>query len=490
MRERVSSGGKRIASNSVILIAAEFFRKIMRMLLVIFSARLLGDEVYGQFSFAIAFTTLFWICADMGISLLLTREVARKPEQAGKYVGSTLVAKIGLSVITILLICGIVQFTKKPPEVLASVYIMGFVIVSMSMVDFFKAVFHAFQEMKHDAVATFLESVIIAVAGIGVLLLRGGLIALSAVYLGTYLITLVYCVWVIVRKYCAIALDPDWPVISYFLREGFPIGINYFFTTMYTLVDTVMLSLMVGDQVVGWYNAAYRLILGLEFISMGIIKSVFPALSKYFQDGTDRFEALFRKTFKIMMYIGIFLATLVSLTADKVILFFFDVEFLPAADALRVLIWGMALIFVTLVMTHATRASNRQRFTAKVVGFCAFFNLVLNFILIPRFGFLGAAYATLGTEMLSFIIHAVYFRLRLVDPPVFRFLPKLILMNGGVAGIIFLFPKLDLFITYPLAALVYAGLTFMLRFFSKDELSVFLELWESVLKRVKRPKTG
>ncbi len=490
MKNGVSKGGQRIVSNSAILMTAEFFRKFMRMLLVIFSARLLGDEVYGQFCFAIAFTTLFWICADMGISLLLTRELARKPDQVKKYVGSTLVAKIGLSIVTLVLIYFFVQFTHKPVKVIISVYLMGLVIITMSMVDFFKAVFHAFQEMKHDAIATFIESVIITGAGISVLLLNGGLIALSLVYLVTYMITLSYCVYVIKKIYCCIELDFDWPVIKYFFREGFPVGINYFFTTMYTLIDTVMLGLMVNDQVVGWYNAAYRLILGLEFISMGIIKAVFPALSKYYMEARDKFDVLFVKTFKIMMYIGIFLATLVSLTAEKVILFFFDVEYIQAASALRILIWGMALIFITLVMTHATRASNRQRFTAKVVGFCAFFNLGTNFILIPRYGFLGAAYATLATEVLSFLIHLIYFRIKLVHPPIFRFLPKLLLMNGAVAAFLIIFPALNLFVVYPSAVVIYIGLTFALRFFTEDELSMIVELWKGIRDKVSRFRNG
>jgi len=88
---------RRILSNSMVLMGAEIFRKILRMVLVITAARILGRELYGGFSWAMGFTLLFWILADMGIHQLIIREIARRPEDVKKYLSNALAIKLLLS---------------------------------------------------------------------------------------------------------------------------------------------------------------------------------------------------------------------------------------------------------------------------------------------------------------------------------------------------------------------------------------------------------
>ena len=465
----------RILSNSAMLIVAELFRKTIRMFLVIFSARWLGDVGYGEFSYALAFVTLFWVFADMGIHLLVVREVARKPGLVKKYLGTALVLKLFLSILTLHLIFIIIQFVHKPADVLITVYILAVMVILMSFTDLFKSVFHAFQQMKYDAISIIIESIVITSLGIGVLLLGGGIIGLAFVYLFTFILNVSYCIVITARKFTPISLNVDWRLMKFLLREGLPIGINHFFSTMYTVVDTLMLSLMVNDQVVGWYNAAYRLIFAMQFISMGIIKAVYPALSKYYKVSMDKFKDLFRKTFKVMLLIGFSLASLVSLLSEKIILLLYGEEYRNSAIALRILVWAMALIFVTLVMAHTTRSSDRQRFTAKVVGFCAFFNLGLNFILIPKYSYIGAAYATLATEGVSFLSHLIYLRIHIVRPPILRLLPKILAINLIMGVFIVRFMQMNIFPLSAIAILINLTMVVVVRYFSKEEFDVFME---------------
>ena len=460
---------KKIASNSALLIGAELSSKAIRVFLVVFSARLLGVENYGIFSFAMAFTILFLIVADMGIHQLLVREVARKPEMLKKYLSNALFIKLLLIVLNLTLIFFAINLTNKPKGVIITVIIIAVSQIFNSFGELFKSIFQAFQRMKYDATSTLLHSFFDSFLGLGILFLGGGYQALAWMYLVASLLNLIYCLVITVKKFTPLSLDIDIPLIKFILSEGLPFGIMYFFAMMYTYIDSVMLSLMTNDEVVGWYSAAYRLVFTMLFIPMGMMKAVFPVLSKYYKESMEKFTRLFEKTFKILFFIGFSLACIITLLSDKIILLLYGDKYINASGALQILVWSTALIFITTVMTHATRASDRQRFTAKMVGIGAFFNLALNFILIPKYSYIGAASATLATELLIFIFHLFYLSYKLVKPPFVKLLPKILIINAVVTIYIILFQQLNIFILASSALTVNLIMVFITRYFSNEE---------------------
>jgi O-antigen/teichoic acid export membrane protein len=245
-----------------------------------------------------------------------------------------------------------------------------------------------------------------------------------------------------------------------------------------------MLSLMVGDQVVGWYNAAYRLVFAMLFIPVAAMKAVFPAMSIYFKQSPAAFKALFERSFKVMFLIGFSLASVIFVLSDKIILTIFGAEYAPASGALKILVWSTALIFIGTVQTHATRASDRQRFTAKVVTSSAVLNLLLNFWLIPKYSLYGAAIATLAAELFTFSFHSAYLAKNLVAPPFFKLVPKIALINLVTVVYIYVIYDVNLLIIIPTALLVNLTMLLLTRYFSKEELQFMRDLFKA------RPKVA
>ena len=183
---------------------------------------------------------------------------------------------------------------------------------------------------------------------------------------------------------------------------------------------------------------------------------------------------MFEKTFKVMLFLGVSLAFLISILSDRIILLLYGEAYINASGALKILIWSTALIFVTTLMTHTTRSANQQRFTAKVVGFGAFLNLGLNFFLIPKYSYIGAAFATLVTEISTFLFHMVYLSKKLVKPPLLNLLPKVFIINIIMGIYILLFRQWNIFFLSITAMVVNGVMTGAVRYFTKEEL-IFLK---------------
>ncbi len=476
----MSHGGRKIVSNSMILMGAEFFRKVLRMVLVIFSARILGDALYGQYSFGIGFTMLFWILADLGIHQLLIREVARRPGEVKTYLANALTVKLLLSCVCIGAMAAGAFLTKKPPEVLRMVAILGGALILESMVELFKSIFQAFQQMRYDAAATVIETVSIVGLGLASLLLGGGIVSLAFTYLAAYAVTLMYVLIVTAVRFTPLRLAFDPKLVRHMFKEGLPIGINHFFAMIYTHVDTTMLSLMINDEVVGWYNAAFRLRFALQFVGGGIVTAVYPALSSLYAESGERFVLLYEKTFKVLLLIGISMAALVSVLADKIVLFLYDTEYIQSTVILQIMVWSLVFVFLNLLMASTTRASDRQRFTAKVVAFCAFLNVGLNWMWIPKHTTVGASLATLVTEIVSFSAQYMYLRSKKISVPVLRWLPKVLLINAVTAGAVFLLRFIHVVPLFTIGMILSAALTVLARYFTREEIAFLSDFVRSL----------
>ena len=470
----MNKNGK-IISNSILLILSNVTGKILRFVLIIFAARILGDANYGKFSFALAFTSLFLILSDGGIHQLLIREIARWPDKAKKYIGNAFFIKVIFSFFALIIMLSAAYLTKKPQDVLLTVYIISFAQIIASFSLFFKSIFQAFQKMKYDAISTVIGDGLTASLGIILLVMGGNYIGLSYMYLIANTINLIFCVWITKYKIIDIEFDLDKQLIKFFIKEGFPFGVLFFFAIMYTYIDTVMLSFMKGDEAVGWYNAAYRLIFAVLFVATGTMEAVFPVLSEYYQASMSNFKQLFEKVFKTMFIIGFSLASLIFLISNRLILFLYGNTYINASSALKILVWSTALIFITTTMTHTTRASNHQRFTAKVVAGGAVLNIFLNFILIPKYSFVGAALATLITEASTFLFHFIFLSKFLVKPPLFKLLPKVILINVIMGLYVLIMIRINILILIVTSLLINMGMLLITKYFSKEEIAVLKE---------------
>ncbi len=461
---------RKILSNSALVLGGEVVERILRLVLVIFSARLLGDVAYGKFTFALSFTNLFLILSDGGLHQLIVREVARDKDRTRKLLCNGLSIKFLLSAGTLGLIYILAGTTGKPDDVQLAVNIMAWAMIIGSFSELFASVFRAHQKMTYDVVSTLTFGLVVNVAGLAVLFSGHDFLVLAYVYLGAHICRLLYNIAAVHLRFVPLGLSFDLATVKFLLKEGFPFGVLYFFSLMYTYIDSTMLSLMINDETVGWYNAAYRLIFAMMFIPIALMKAVFPALSQYYHESKERFVLLFERSFKVLFLIGFSLASVLFMLSDRIIEIIFGAEYDPASGALKILVWAAAIIFIGTVQTHTTRASNHQGFTAKVVATSAFLNLLLNFYLIPKYSLYGAAFATIASELFTFVFHSFYLARKMVVPPVFKLAPKIAVICGATMFYLKVVQEFSLFFVGPSSMLVVLLMIVMTRYFGREEL--------------------
>jgi O-antigen/teichoic acid export membrane protein len=150
---------------------------------------------------------------------------------------------------------------------------------------------------------------------------------------------------------------------------------------------------------VGWYGTVYTLMDGVVMLPSIVTGSLGPTLSANFAEGQrEVVSRLYQRGLKYLLHVGIFLAAVFAVLADVVVVELYGAEYAPAAAALRILAVSVVFIFVRRHATEVLDNVDLRSATAWIFGAGLLMNVVLNLLLIPRYGYLGAAAATVVSE--------------------------------------------------------------------------------------------
>jgi O-antigen/teichoic acid export membrane protein len=374
---------QRIAKNTAALFAAQIVVAILGLVLSICIARMLGDVIFGKYSFALAFTAIFAIFLSLGFPTLIVRDVARDKSLASKYLGNIAVIKVILSVIIFGLVALTINLMHYPHDTTIAVLIFGIYIVLLSFADIFRITFRAFERMEYEACVVTIRQILTVSLGLAAIFLGYGLIAIACVFLIGGIFDFLLSFLICSKKFAKPKIEIDINFWKNATKSALPLAFLGAAVIIYIRIDTVMLSAMKGDAVVGWYNAAYSLVLALKAIPHLFINALFPVMAGFFISSRSSLKVAYEKSLQYLLILGLPLAAGTALLADQIIPLFYGEQFSNSIIILQILAWDILLFFLHESIGTVLIAMNKQNQMATIAGGCAVINIILNLILIP-----------------------------------------------------------------------------------------------------------
>ncbi len=468
---------KRARRNVFYKILAEA-TKILPALLFIYVARELGGDDFGKLSFAFSFTGMCILVADFGLNRLLVRNVSRQKELTEEYVANIYILKIVLSFMCVIAMGLFVFLAGYTGEMIKLVMIFGGAVFFRSLMEVSCAVFNAHERMDKEAILKGINHLLLFTSGAVVLALGFGLFELSNVFLIVYLISSILGCFMVYRGIVVIRPCFNLRFWRFILKESMPIALTVTFGVIYVKIDIVMLSLIRGDNVeIGWYSAAVKIIELMHVIPAIIVSAIFPIFSILHKDSIDSLGKIYKTSFKYLLVIALPIVVGTLLLSDRIIFLVYGEEYVKAIPALRILVCSLIFIFVNYIFLSILVAANRQKINAIVTGICLFVNISLNMCLIPYYGYLGAGYATVVTEIALFAMCWYYATKYVCEVNIVAVLSRpLVCVTVMGAFIVLTTARLNLALVIAISVLIYFTCLFLLRFFSKDDKSIFLHL--------------
>ncbi len=261
---------------------------ILAFILIIYVARFLGEAQFGDYSFAISFTSLFVIFADIGINQLIIREIARDNSLTGEYITNVSFLKILLSVITFGIIALTINLMHYPQYVVYVVYLFGIYTLLDSFSQIFMSIFQAFEKMEYVAITTIVIKIIITILALFLLFSGYGLIELAYAYVLVGIIQVVLSLFISIKKITKPTLKLNFSLWRHLTIKSLPFGLNTLFAMMFFRIDSILLSILENNVAVGIYSAAYNPLLAIgSMLSTITISALYPVMSRYYVSSKD-----------------------------------------------------------------------------------------------------------------------------------------------------------------------------------------------------------
>jgi len=469
---------RRFLRNTSVLIVANALQPLLSFYLVVTISRLLNVDGLGAYSTVFNYQAIFQICAGFGLKNLLTRNVAQQHDSLWRYLwrGSLIVLPFALLGMAGLI--GLTAALDYNPLVLEATVAVSLSLVAAALADVCEGVLAGIERLHIVGYSAVLENIIRVVASLMVLFNGFGLLALAWVFVASKFVKAAFYYWYIHR---AVAPFPgakqrrefgDWRSIRRLLRDARIFALTMICVTIYWKIDVSLLSKLAGLEAVGIYSAAYRFLMIMLVVVDSFVNSLFPIISNYYHASGaagGNFDFACKKAMQLLLVIVLPVVLTLALLAPQIIALIYGAKYAAAAPVLQILIWVVAPYAVSQIFAYALVASNNQRYDFFVNAASMITNMALNWFLIQRFGYLGAAWAAVLSILVYVALQAPFvFRqvLKFELKPLWLGGVKLLAAAGSMAAFIVALPQIKIWLLAPLAAVVYLSALLLLRVFS------------------------
>jgi O-antigen/teichoic acid export membrane protein len=394
-----ASRAQRAAADISVQLVARVANILLGVVVVVLLTRELGVRGFGEWSTVLAVCTVAGYIGELGLEPAAVRRAAARPDEQADVVGTLLLLRVLLALPAAVASFVAVLLVATSPAMVTA----GLLVASMSLVSAASALRVVFQlRVRND--------VPMIVMTVNSLLWMGAVVALASTgssSLVAFAAGLLVANVVSTALLAALALRSERVRFGGFrthsrelLRVGVVLGMGQFLTFAYERIDLALLLHFTDEFQAGLYGAVYQLLDRAQFIPMAVLTTLLPLLTLARATDPERLRRLVLKAFELLMLASLPVVAFSLAAAEPFVALLFGEEYRPAAPALPVLMGAFVLTALGYLLFNLALVVDAQARILVITAAALTVNVVANVLLLPRFGFMAAAWTTLGTEAL------------------------------------------------------------------------------------------
>lgn len=430
-----------------------------------------GSAGTGIYNTITTYLTFSVVLADLGIFSAGVREIAKNPTREREIIGNILTLRLLTAALAAAAAVYLITLTHYPLVLIRGVEITGIFIFFNLVASSFDIIFQYHIAMYWSALAELLSKLVTLLAFWLAIHLDAGFVwAVASIPVSGLAILLFKALFS--RKLLIVRPRFDVSVITWILRLSLPLGAVYIIDNLYFKIDTLVLFALKGAVAVGIYSVAYKVLEVTVFIGSYFASSLKPSLAR----DQAVAERIVNRSLIVMLLLSLPIAAISSVFAQPIILFLSNTTFLGGVKALELLAWTLPFIYCDVLLGEVLIARDARRLLLLIASGSLVFNLILDFLLIPRYSYEGAAIATVTSEVVLLIVNLIcchpFLRIQLA----WQTIGKLLLTLSITIGVGIIFQTLGVYFILGIAAsfIAYLGAVFGLQIIPLPEIKKVL----------------
>ncbi len=387
---------RNVSRNFLVLVSGEVVSRVIAFGVTVFVARVLGAEGYGVIAFALGINLYFSKLADFAVEWVGAREIARLQESFRHLAAAIMGVRLSVVLVLTGLSITVAQLTLPAPERdVLSLYLLTMIPLAANT----KWIHLGLEDASPIGLARVLGELLGLVIVLAVMTHTVALWVPPVAQIASEAMAAVFLLLVLRQRGHRFGLTLDLELALPVFRSGLPLVIHMMLGLFIYNSDLIFLRLFRDSEQVGYYAAAYTLISLLANLGISYGMSLLPAMTRL-GAGTPAERAQYHTALAQVFAVCLPVSVGGCLLAPAIIGLAFGEQYSPSVLALQILIWSIPLSIFRNVPWSALISRERQDLLLRAVVIGAIVNVLLNITLIPAYGMLGAAVATVITESL------------------------------------------------------------------------------------------
>ncbi len=366
--------------------------------------RTLGVETFGEYSLVLTLLVLGEILLDFGHYDIIVREICMERGNRRELLSLLTHSRFVQAAFAYVLLAVAVIALGYPTHIVYAALVGGIQFIALGGAHVYRSLFKATMRIERDVAAETAGAFVSMVLLIIACLQGAGLVTLIAIVVISRVIHFGVA-YALGRKDFDITRSRlDIPALKKLYVNGLPYGLCMVAVALYVHLDILMLYRLddTPEYSVGIYSAAYRIVMPLALFSVAFMGALYPILSSLWGKDKPNLRRLYQRSMDIaVVFNG--LAFCGVYASAPFLMGLFGEEGSAGVPILRALAWFMALMGLGAMIGPMIVIVNRFWLAFGIASFALAMNFVLNWVLIPKYSYMGAAYATLGTEIGVFL---------------------------------------------------------------------------------------
>jgi O-antigen/teichoic acid export membrane protein len=392
---------KRLASNGVALAAGGIVAQLAFTLLEILVARKLGAEAYGTFVTAYAWTVLAAFLMEIGTPLWTIQEGSRHHDRIPALLGSGLTVNLVMFAIWYGLLAAAIHVLSPNPVLSFLLVLLPYGLI-LAVQNGLASVYSSYQTMQ---VTAFFQGVAPVVILLVYFMYSVNDLALTDVgysyVIGSGVVTGIWFVLTVRKVRPQVSIQN----ISSTLRSSYQYGLTGILGQVYYKADVVLISALAGVREAGIYAAAFKLVELVQKVATLSGRVFAPAIFKSSHESEKAFQMFASLMTRILAVSGLTAGVVTFVLADELIAFMFGDTYAASVPVLRILGGVMATMGMMVPLQLLLSSIDMHGRRVVCLGIALAVHIVANIVLIPKFGAVGAASATLFSGVFLILLY-------------------------------------------------------------------------------------
>lgn len=458
-----------VLKNTFWLTFGTIISKLIRAVMVIYVARILGAEQYGLYSYGLSLASIFFIFADIGLSSLLIREYINRPNERREYVSTITAVKLALIGLSVILITFVAPHFSQISGTSPLLPLFAILLALDGLRSFGFSIFRARNKMEYETYVEIATEIVSTIIGFAILLTAPSVYNLLLGYIASSTLGVsLILIHVGIRHIGTFLKNIKLELIISILKASAPYALIGIFAMLMTNIDMYMIGYFLSVEQAGIYAAALRPISILYLLPGFISTAVFPAMNQLISSKEiSKTKLLLEKSITATIAIALPITIGGIIVGYPIMRVMFGVEYIESANTFKLLLLTLIPIFPGFILSNILFSYEKRWAPLIATGAGAIINIILDIILIPKYGIAGSAFTTVLAQVV--MNGYLYFEVRKIIPfSLFSKLKKIIFscLLLAISTYSMYLMSVPLILLIPISGLIYA----MTLFITKESL--------------------